>query len=62
MENAKSKGPVPKAAPGRLANACWTLKMADRIRMIIRAMPQIEAPRGLLPSVMKAVKAKSDPI
>jgi len=34
--------------------------MEDRIRMIIREMPQIVAPRGLLPSVMEAVKAKSD--
>ena len=34
--------------------------MADRIRVIIREMPQIAAPMGLLPSVMEAVKAKSD--
>ncbi len=36
--------------------------MADRIKTMIRKMPQIEPPAGLLPSVMEAVRARSVPL
>ena len=37
-------------------------EMADRIKTMIRKMPQIEPPVRLLPAVMEAVKAKSVPL
>jgi hypothetical protein len=37
-------------------------EMADRIKTMIRKMPQIDPPAGLLPLVMEAVRAKSVPL
>ena len=62
MEKKEPKHPHPETAPGCRANAGRSEEMADRIKTMIREMPQMEPPAGLLPSVMEAVKAKRSPL
>ena len=62
MGKKEPKEPYPETALGYRANAGGWDEMADRIKTMIRKMPQIEPPAGLLPSVMEAVKAKRCPL
>ncbi len=62
MEKKEPKHPHPETALCYRANAGGPEEMADRIKTMIREMPQIEPPAGLLPSVMEGVRAKRIPL
>jgi hypothetical protein len=62
MEKKEPKHPHPETAMGCRTNAGGAEEMADRLKTMLREMPKIEPPAGLLPSVMEAVKAKRIPL
>ncbi len=62
METKEPKQPHPETAPGDQANAYGSEEMAERIKIMIQEMPQIQPPARLLSAVMEAVRAKRDPL
>lgn len=59
MEKRHPKNPRLVTAPCVSAYTCSPEETADRIKIMIREMSQIEPASALLPSVMEAVRAKS---
>jgi hypothetical protein len=58
MEKKEPRETHPKTTPDGQASASGSEEMAERIKTMIREMPQVKPPAGLLLSVMEAVKAE----
>jgi len=61
MEKNEPDKTYAKTIPGASANASGPEEMMDLITMI-REMPRVAPPLGLLPSVMEAVRTKRIPL
>jgi hypothetical protein len=62
MKNSKPEATGPETALGSRSNTCASDETTDRIKSMIRDMPQIDPPPGLLRSVMESVEAKRLPL
>jgi hypothetical protein len=62
MKNKKPEVADPETVFASRSNACTSDETTDRIKNMIRDMPQIEPPAGLLRSVMESVEARSVPL
>jgi hypothetical protein len=59
MVKKESEKSYPERSPGGQADETSSDGIEDRIKIIIGKMPMIDFPKGLLPAVMEAVRAKS---
>ncbi|HAM51724.1 MAG TPA: hypothetical protein DCP92_13965 [Nitrospiraceae bacterium] len=58
MEREESKESHTKMNYGALAHAYDSWEKADGIKSMIKEMPQIDPPVGLLPALLEAIKGK----